>query len=220
MRSSFDSTGDVLRLAAIYGPIPFPDRDTPQSCLAGMPRSARLGKLIHMPDIARSNRVPGGSSAAATYGTRAALATPLLREGLAVGAIIIRRVEARPFTRQADRSAEDFRRPSRDRHRERAAVPRATSRNRISRSLEQQTATSEILRVIASSPTDIQPVLDMVAESAAKLCDATNAVIMRVVGDGFQRVAQFGDAPEPPVGTPSLVEPQLVGPFWTGGPFM
>jgi hypothetical protein len=64
--------------------------------------------------------------------------------------------------------------------------------------LEQQTATSEILGVIASSPTDVQPVLDVVAENAAKLCDATNAVIMRVVGDGFQRVAQFGDAPEPP----------------------
>src|SRR5262249_9777098 len=68
----------------------------------------------------------------------------------------------------------------------------------LKESLEQQTATSQILGVIASSPTNIQPVLDVVAENAAKLCDATNAVIMRVVGDGFQRVAQFGDAPEPP----------------------
>src|SRR5262249_53619317 len=68
----------------------------------------------------------------------------------------------------------------------------------LKESLEQQTATSQILGVIASSPTDIQPVLDVVAENAAKLCDATNGVIMRVVGDGFQRVAQFGDAPEPP----------------------
>src|SRR6185312_14482889 len=58
-------------------------------------------------------------------------------------------------------------------------------------------ATSEILRVIASSPTDVQPVLDVVAENAARLCDANNAVIMRVVGDGFQRVAQYGDAPVP-----------------------
>jgi hypothetical protein len=81
----------------------------------------------------------------------------------------------------------------------------------------EQTATSEILRVIASSPKDVQPVLDVVAENAARLCDATNAVIMRVVGEGFERVARYGDAP---VEIPSRVEPQLVEPFWTGELFM
>ena len=49
-----------------------------------------------------------------------------------------------------------------------------------------RTATSEILRVIASSPTEIQPVLDAVAQSAAKLCDARDAVIFRTDGDLFQ----------------------------------
>ena len=58
--------------------------------------------------------------------------------------------------------------------------------NAISRSLEQQTATSEILGVIASSPTDIQPVLDVVAENAARLCDASDALILRVAGDTLQ----------------------------------
>ena len=53
----------------------------------------------------------------------------------------------------------------------------------LKESLEQQTATSEILGVIASSPTDIQPVLDVVAANAARLCEADNAVVMRVVGD-------------------------------------
>jgi two-component system NtrC family sensor kinase len=52
----------------------------------------------------------------------------------------------------------------------------------IKESLEQQTATSEILGVIASSPTDIQPVLDIVAKTAAQLCDAGDAAIWRLRG--------------------------------------
>jgi signal transduction histidine kinase len=71
-------------------------------------------------------------------------------------------------------------------------------RNRqITEALEQQTATSEILRVIASSPTDIQPVLDTVAENAARLCEATDAVITRADGESVKQVAQFGAIPVP-----------------------
>ena len=70
------------------------------------------------------------------------------------------------------------------------------TRNReLSESLEQQTATSDILGVIASSPTDIQPVLDAVAASAARLCDANDAQILLVSGDSVQRVAAFGELP-------------------------
>src|SRR5215510_11096158 len=55
--------------------------------------------------------------------------------------------------------------------------------------LERESATSEILRVIASSPTELQPVLDTVAENAARLCEANDAVIWRVDGNMLQRVA-------------------------------
>jgi GAF domain-containing protein len=66
-------------------------------------------------------------------------------------------------------------------------------RNRdLTEALEQQTATSEILGVIASSPTDIQPVLDAVAENAARLCDSVDAQIWRVEGDMARKVASYG----------------------------
>jgi hypothetical protein len=60
----------------------------------------------------------------------------------------------------------------------------------LNEALEQQTATSEILRVIASSPTDLQPVLDVVAENAAKLCDAVDGVIVRPEGDHLRILAK------------------------------
>ena len=70
-------------------------------------------------------------------------------------------------------------------------------KRQLTESLEQQTATSEILGVIASSPTDIQPVLDIVAANAARLCEATDARVRLVEGDGTRLVASFGTAPAP-----------------------
>ena len=67
--------------------------------------------------------------------------------------------------------------------------------NELKESLEQQTATSEILGVIASSPTDIQPVLDTIAENAARLCEATDAVINLREGGVTRRAARFGSMP-------------------------
>jgi two-component system, NtrC family, sensor kinase len=65
----------------------------------------------------------------------------------------------------------------------------------LAEATERETATGEILRVIASSPTEIQPVLDVVAENAAKLCDAVDGVIVRPEGDSLRVLAKYGAVP-------------------------
>src|SRR5206468_6575121 len=103
---------------------------------------------------------------ARSHGIRTALATPLLREGLPIGAIVIRRREVRPFSEKQIALLQTFA--------DQAVIAIENVRlfQELTEALEQQTATSEILGVIASSPTDIQPVLDAIADSAARVCNA------------------------------------------------
>ena len=103
--------------------------------------------------------------------------------------LIARRIEVRPFTPAQIKLLETFA--------DQAVIAIENVRlfQELKESLEQQTATSEILGVIASSPTDIQPVLDVVAENAARLCDALDAAIYRIDGERVQPVAHCGPVP-------------------------
>ena len=188
--------GDVLRLAAHFGPIPLlharGDTDpVDRNTVTGRAVSER--RTIHVDDLlAAKADFPRATPRGLLTGTRTSLAAPLLRDGTVIGAIHIRRGEVRPFTDRQIRLLETFA--------DQAVIAIENVRlfNELKESLEQQTATSEILSVIASSPTNIQPVLDVVAENAARLCEANDAQIRLVEGDGHRLVASFGSlwAPE------------------------
>ena len=185
--------GDKLRPVANYGPLPgrggresIPiDRDH-------IPARAIIDRrTLHIDDLAA---VPEGDLAAGfarSVGVRTVLATPLLREGIPIGTIQIRRLEVRPFTDKQIKLLETFAAQAV------IAIENVRLFQELKESLEQQTATSEILGVIASSPTDIQPVLDVVAKNAARLGGATDAQIRLVEGDGTRLVASYGSNPAP-----------------------
>src|SRR6185369_7921532 len=112
----------------------------------------------------------------------------LRQHGELIGLLIARRIEVRPFTPTQIKLLETFADQAV------IAVENVRLFQELTEALEQQTATSEILAVIASSPTDIQPVLDVVAQNAARLCDGTDAVIHRVEGDLLRPATHYGSA--------------------------
>src|SRR5262249_37341242 len=159
-------------------------------------RVALERRVVHIPDITVDPEYEFPEALRLGRG-RTSLGVPLLRHVVLLGVILVRRAEeprpfsdkqiglVTPFADQAVIAIENVR-----------LFQELENRNRdLTEALEQQTATSEILGVIASSPTDIQPVLDVVAENAARLCDASDAAIWRADGDGYRLAASHGSVP-------------------------
>src|SRR5262249_41465565 len=144
---------------------------------------------------------------------RTILATPLLREGTPLGAIFIARgPEVHPFSAKQIALLETFANQAVIAIENVRLFQELQARNaELAESLEQQTATAEILRVISSSPTDLQAGMDVVAESAARFCGAVNAAIFRLEGEILRLVATHG--PEPtslPIGGTTAASSQTV----------
>ena len=154
-------------------------------------------RTIHVADLsAETTEYPVGAAYARAYGHRAALVTPLMREGVPLGAMMVRREEVRPFSDKQIKLLETFAAQAVIAIENVRLFQELEARNtELSESLEQQTATAEILRVISSSPTDVQPTFDAIASAAVRLCEANEGTVFRFDGSLIHMVAHHGGGP-------------------------
>src|SRR5262249_17800463 len=177
---------DVLIVRAHFGHVPIAHGREEISVDEPQQRWVHEHGTLHIPDVREQTDFP----ALGAFGNfRTFLVAPLHQRAEFVGGLTARRSEVRPFTPAQIKLLETFA--------DQAVIAIENVRlfQELKESLEQQTATSEILAVIASSPTDIQPVLDVVAENAARLCAAIDAQILRVQNDVLRLVASYGEIP-------------------------
>ena len=126
-------------------------------------------------------------------GYRTLLGAPLLREGVPIGAIALQRIEVRPFTDKQIELVETFADQAVIAIENVRLFDEVQARTReLTESLEQQTATSDVLQVISSSPDELQPVFQAMMENATRLCQAKFGLLWLAEGDMFRSVALHG----------------------------
>jgi GAF domain-containing protein len=197
----FRLEGSLLRQVASYGHIPttsHPTEGLPVSRDTVTGRAVFERRTIHVHNLAAADdEYPEGAKHARADGHRTTIATPLLREGIPVGAILIRRLEIRPFSQKQIELVTTFA--------DQAAIAIENVRlfnelrqrtSDLTESLEQQTATSEVLRVISKSPGDLEPVFQAMLENATRICEANFGNLLLFEDGVFRRVALHNAPPE------------------------
>jgi GAF domain-containing protein len=135
---------------------------------------------------------PEGSAIAREHGFHTLLSVPLLREGAAIGIIALRRIEVQPFTETQIALLQTFADQAVIAIENVRLFKELEARNYdLTVSLDQQTATSEVLRVISSSPTDVQPVFEAVLASGVRLCGARFGGVFRFDGELIHLVTSY-----------------------------
>jgi len=199
----FRSEGDALRAVALYGaPLPYVEERqrnpiirptlTPQTTLGravATKQTVQIADVLEEPNYFDAPSGYTGTQLAKLAGARTILAVPMIKENEVMGAIVIYRQEVRPFTDKQVELVSNFAAQAV------IAIENTRLLNELKQSLEQQTATADVLRVISSSPGELEPVFQTMLANATKLCEATYGALWLCEGDGFRVAALHGALP-------------------------
>jgi signal transduction histidine kinase len=189
--------GDRLRKVAGHGSAPGSPvgTETPLNRNSVQARAIVDCETVHVRDF-REVAAEYPESRASRHGYRTMLATPLLREGIPIGVIASRRMEVQPFTDKQIALLRTFADQAVIAIENVRLFKEIQERNaELREALEYQTATSEVLGIISRSPADVQPVLDAIVESAAKVCGIEYLTLRLREGNVLIPRAHFGSMP-------------------------
>ena len=179
LAAQFGSTPELMEAQRHRGPF----TPTPGTLLD---RLMQTKKLSHSVDATTE---PGRSLPARIGGARSTVAVPMIKDGELVGAFAIYRQEVRPFTDKQIDLVTNFAAQAV------IAIENTRLLSELRQSLEQQTATAEVLRVISSSPGELEPIFHAMLENAVRICDAKFGILHRYENESFEPVAEFGLPP-------------------------